>query len=274
MSSSPAGVGRPDERDAQLHAQPDQPARDLRATTTAHRSRTETRLGHRCSPLAPSTVEFENGGLGNSAEFYGGINYDFPQGRRVAGYQVIDDASYTRGRNTIRFGYNIRRDNITDIQGVETTNPVSSHLAKKTSSPVSRMLSISSAFRCVRRSLSPSITRVGTLKMSFKLTPGAHPDRRSSRAETELEPDLPHQLLLRCSQTPSSQPTGTVVRPPTFPTAQRSRAASLIAGKPHQAFKGYQSYALMPRLGINYQFSSKTTVRAGFRYLHGYLPGL
>ncbi len=40
---------------------------------------------------APSTVEFENGGLSSSSDYYGGENYAFPQGRRVAGYQVIDD---------------------------------------------------------------------------------------------------------------------------------------------------------------------------------------
>ena len=51
---------------------------------------------------APSTVEVQNGGLSSSSVFYGGINYAFPQGRRVAGYQVIDDLNWTKGRHTLR----------------------------------------------------------------------------------------------------------------------------------------------------------------------------
>ena len=66
--------------------------------------------------VAPSTIIFESGDMGNTT--YGGINYDFPQGRRVAGYQIIDDVSWAKGRHSMHFGYNFRRDNITDIQGV------------------------------------------------------------------------------------------------------------------------------------------------------------
>ncbi len=108
-------------------------------------------------PILPTNVIWVSGDLGNTN--YGGINYDFPQGRRVSGYQVIDDLSWTKGRSTLRFGYNFRRDNITDIQGVETitrsAKPQSKHLAR-----VSLTSSTFSAFHPAQPFQLPSTTRV------------------------------------------------------------------------------------------------------------------
>jgi hypothetical protein len=50
----------------------------------------------------------------NASSWIGGANYAFPQGRNVTGYQFNDDLSWVSGRHTIKLGYTMRRDDITD----------------------------------------------------------------------------------------------------------------------------------------------------------------
>lgn len=45
----------------------------------------------------------------------GGENRLFPQGRKVAQYQFVDDVSVTKGDHTIKFGGNFRRNDVTDL---------------------------------------------------------------------------------------------------------------------------------------------------------------
>ena len=56
---------------------------------------------------------------GNSADWVGGADYAFPQGRNVTGYQFTDDLTWIKGKNTWKFGYTFRRDDITDFTGSE-----------------------------------------------------------------------------------------------------------------------------------------------------------
>ena len=48
----------------------------------------------------------------------------------------------------------------------------------------------------------------------------------------------------------------------------------LIQGNNYRAFKSFQSVALMPRIGVNYQVTPKTTVRAGFGMFTDSFPGV
>ncbi|MGA8089268.1 MAG: carboxypeptidase-like regulatory domain-containing protein [Terracidiphilus sp.] len=50
----------------------------------------------------------------NASDWVGGVNYAFPQGRNVTGYQFSDDLTWVKGKNTWKFGYAFRRDDITD----------------------------------------------------------------------------------------------------------------------------------------------------------------
>jgi hypothetical protein len=50
----------------------------------------------------------------NSGSWVGGADYAFPQGRNVTGYQFNDDLSWTKGKSTIKVGFTMRRDDITD----------------------------------------------------------------------------------------------------------------------------------------------------------------
>lgn len=58
----------------------------------------------------PSTIIFSGGGQHISN--MGGTDYNYPQGRNVAQYQFVDDLAWTKGSHGIKFGVNIRRNNI------------------------------------------------------------------------------------------------------------------------------------------------------------------
>ena len=51
---------------------------------------------------------------GSYSDMVGGEDLAFPQGRNVTGYQFGDDLTWTKGKNTWKFGWAFRRDDITD----------------------------------------------------------------------------------------------------------------------------------------------------------------
>jgi len=66
--------------------------------------------------IYPAGLVFLGGTLGSSgnAGWVGGENYVFPQGRNVTGYQFQDDVSWLHNRHSIKFGWSMRRDDVTD----------------------------------------------------------------------------------------------------------------------------------------------------------------
>jgi hypothetical protein len=68
----------------------------------------------------PSTIIFSGGGQHISN--MGGTDYNYPQGRNVAQYQLVDDFSWTKGSHGIKFGVNFRRNNIASF----ATGPLTS----------------------------------------------------------------------------------------------------------------------------------------------------
>jgi outer membrane receptor protein involved in Fe transport len=61
------------------------------------------------------------GGADGLFDNLGGEDYAWPQGRRVAQYQFSDDFSWTKGDHNLKFGLNIRRNNITDLTPYRNT---------------------------------------------------------------------------------------------------------------------------------------------------------
>jgi hypothetical protein len=59
----------------------------------------------------PSSLIFGDGLFAN----VGGVNFNFPQGRNVTQYQVVDDLSINLGNHTLKVGTNYRRNDITDF---------------------------------------------------------------------------------------------------------------------------------------------------------------
>jgi len=79
--------------------------------------------------LAPFSIAFIDGDLASDsaangtpgAASPGGINFAFPQGRNVTGYQFQDDLSWTVAKHTLSIGWTMRRDDITDFSPSEFT---------------------------------------------------------------------------------------------------------------------------------------------------------
>lgn len=61
--------------------------------------------------LFPTTLTFASGEFTN----LGGEDFNFPQGRRVTQYQVIDDFSKTAGNHSLKAGINFHRVDLTDL---------------------------------------------------------------------------------------------------------------------------------------------------------------
>lgn len=83
---------------------------------------TNTSLGE-ATALAPFTLIFADGDLslnGNSG-LMGGLDIIWPQGRNVTGYQFQDDLSWSKGNHTIRVGWSMRRDDVTDYSPSQFT---------------------------------------------------------------------------------------------------------------------------------------------------------
>ena len=220
-------------------------------------------------PVAPFTFVFIDGDLANN--YYGGIDYAFPQGRRVAGYQIIDDISYTHGKNTMRAGYNFRRDNVTDLPQSRSVAPLvegsveafgsgqvdyihSQYFPKRTEQPIALYnegFYVQDAYK-----IAPTMTITAGLRIEHNSNP---------------------TCLTNCFQSlageVSALPTGAASAAAPYNAAF---AGGLIAGGRHQTFKGYQTVGIMPRLSVAWQplGTGKTVVRAGFGMFTDTFPGL
>jgi len=66
----------------------------------------------------PTTIAFNDGSFAN----LGGNDFNYPQGRNVSQYQIVDDFSWTRGNHGIKFGVNFRGNRISSFaSGFETS---------------------------------------------------------------------------------------------------------------------------------------------------------
>jgi hypothetical protein len=216
--------------------------------------------------VAPTTIIFITGDMSNT--HYGGINYDFPQGRRVAGYQIIDDANWSKGRHSIHFGYNFRRDNITDIQGVETITPADEGSVEGFGMGV---IDYEHIQRFPLRPTYPvAVYNQGAyIEDAYKIRPNL-----TITAGIRFEKNSNPTCLTNCMQVLAYQTNSL----PTATTTPYNAAfpGGYISANRHQAFVGYQRAAIMPRVAFNWQpFSSgKTVVRGGFGMFADTFPGL
>jgi len=74
--------------------------------------------------VATGGIPFTGAFAASDFGLVGGLDYIWPQGRNVTNYQVIDDLSWVRGNHTIKVGYDIRRDDVTDYSPSVTTTPL------------------------------------------------------------------------------------------------------------------------------------------------------
>ena len=209
--------------------------------------------------VAPFTFVFIDGDLQNN--YYGGENYAFPQGRRVAGYQVIDDVSYNKGRNTLKLGYNIRRDNVTDLPQSRAVAPLVEGSVETFGAGQAGYVH-SQNFPSRLEQPIAVYDQGFYIEDSFKATPaftftgGVRVERNSNpTCLTNCEATLAYTL----DNVPTGAASGTAPYNSAFP-------GGLISANRHRAFKGYQAAAVDPRLSFAWQpfGGGKTVISGGF----------
>ena len=211
---------------------------------------------------APSTFEFLSGDNGGS--LYGGEDYAFPQGRNVAGYQVIDDLTWTKGRNTLRGGYNIRRDNITDSLQTRTQNPLTEGYAEDFWAGAIDY--VHSQYFPVRQTQPIAVFDEGFyVEDSYKVTP-SFTLTAGLRIETNSN--------IVCRTNCFSYLTNPVNFGATAGAPTSTAYNALISANQGKVFKSFQKYAPMPRLSFNWGATSKTVIRGGFGMFTDSFPGL
>ncbi len=222
--------------------------------------------------VVPASYVFLDGGLANntnSALPYsgtpGGENFDFPQGRNVTGYQFIDDLNWTRGNHTIKLGFSMRRDDITDYgPSVRAVTPeVYTTTANFAEGFVSRY----------RQAFPASPTQpVAVYGMGVYL-----------EDQWKMLPNLTltYGMRFEHNSNPVCQKNCFATLSDNFATLAANTSTStpynqLIASGQHQAFPSFQTLAYEPRIGIAYLpfgAGSHTTVRAGFGMFADTYPG-
>jgi hypothetical protein len=76
--------------------------------------------------LVPFTQVFVDSPLGSNPNggLLGGIDEAFPQGRNVTNYQFADDLNWTKGAHNLKFGWSMRRDDVSDHDPGQLTTPL------------------------------------------------------------------------------------------------------------------------------------------------------
>ncbi|HMD77176.1 MAG TPA: carboxypeptidase regulatory-like domain-containing protein [Terracidiphilus sp.] len=224
-----------------------------------------------------STIPFvlipEGYASGGSWDVYGGqpnwignVDYAFPQGRNVTGYQFNDDLSWTKGKHNLKVGYTFRRDDITDYTDSEhNINYAGGESIIYDQGDFAAGYSDAWVERFPRRLTEPVALYVEGFYVqdqwkpipSFTVTAGL-------RMEHNSNPLCRTNCVANFSQDFSS-----------LPTSRATPYNSLIASGRSQAFFQQQNLAWEPRLGFSYLPSgpgSKTTIRGGFGMFADYFP--
>lgn len=209
----------------------------------------------------PTTLDFAGGALAN----LGGINYFWPQGRNVTGYQFIDDFSWTRGNHNLKFGVNFHRDDISDHDfgffssgetlGSETMtdffNGIGSAFIQSFPSSLNQPIAL--------YALGAYLQDEWRVSNTFKVTLALRGDHDSNPVCQQnciarfTSPDflaMPHSVKIPYNQS--------------------------IATGLHQVLPSLTKIAWGPRLGFAWQLPhmSKTVLRGGFGIFYDQFPGV
>ena len=207
----------------------------------------------------PSTLEWFDGLFSNA----GGINFDFPQGRNVTQYQVVDDLSYNLGNHTLKIGMNFKRNDITDY----TTSVLNVPLQE-----VLSMTDFSQGTSDVLRQRFP-VRQENSVALWSAGWYGEDDWRATDRLKLTLGLRVDHNSNPVC-QTDCfnrfTQPFQSIAKGPTVPYNQ------VISSALTQAYPGTDKLLWQPRVGFAYQpfGSARSTVfRGGFGLFYDLLPG-
>jgi Carboxypeptidase regulatory-like domain len=214
--------------------------------------------------IAPFSIvftdgELSNNGLANVNALPGGLDYAWPQGRAVEGYQFIDDFSVNRGKHTLKAGFYLRRDDVTDYgPGVATTPLVQSGTADFEAANISGIIQQQFPTRPTQPvavyNLGVYLQDQWKMTKDFILTTGIRFEHNSNPV---------------CHTNCFASLSGNFASLSGDPTTPYSNAGGggLINSGQNKAFNNFQKVGYEPRIGFAYTPSalmSKTTFRGGF----------
>jgi hypothetical protein len=208
--------------------------------------------------IAPFALVFLTGTLSQNpvAGIIGGENYVFPQGRNVTGYQFQDDLSWSKGNHTIKFGWSMRRDDVTDYSpSVRAVTP------EAYATEASFMIGNATRYRQnfpTRTTQPVALYTMGwyvqdqwKMQPNFTLTLGMRFEHNSNPVcHTNCFANLPSNFLNVAANTTPDTPYN----------------AQIQSGQ-NKAFNNFQSIGYEPRIGfawLPFGANSNTTVRGGF----------
>lgn len=182
----------------------------------------------------------------------GGINRDFPQGRKVTQYQLVDDYSYTMGNHNLKFGANWKQNYVNDFDFGFFNIPFI-------------QTSLSNFFNGVVDSSQQAFTR--SLNQPFRLyTLGIY-----GQDEWRVNKDLRLTLSLRVNHNSNPLCTHNCISRLVLPFTSLPHDAAvpynqIIQSGLRQSFGAYTHYNIEPRFGFAWApLGLKNTVlRGGF----------
>ncbi len=220
----------------------------------------------------PTTWVFADGApftnLGGGGNQGGGDNV-YPQGRKVRQWQLVDDYSWTRGKHTIKFGTNVRKNWVsTYAYGPNTSGTVNFNsmtdftngvfaAATNTGSNYSQTFSSIGAENVTMYSLGFYGQDEWKVKQNLTLTLAARFDRNSNIG-----------CGAGCFNELVTQPFGQLDHNASVPYNQVIRTGIT------QAFPNVEPIVVAPRVGVAYNPTPSTVVRGGFGIFSDLYQGL
>ncbi len=202
----------------------------------------------------------------NSASWIGGIDYVLPQGRNVTGYQFSDDVSWNSGRHNFKFGFTMRRDDITDYTSSEhNINFAGGENIILDQGDFAAGFSDEWVERFPQRLSEPVALYVMGAYVQDQWKPIPNLTITAGlRLEHNSNPKCVTNCIANFSQDFSK-----------LPTANSTPYNSLISSGRKRAFFEQQQVAYEPRIGFSFLpggADSKTTIRGGFGMFADYFP--
>ena len=205
--------------------------------------------------LAPSTLVFFDSPLGAEpgSELLGGIDNDFPQGRNVTNYQFQDDLSWTKGSHTLKTGWTMRRDDVSDFDVNAGITPLQYSYIETWGAGY---VDLSAQTFPTRYSDPIALYNMGGyVQDQWKARPNL-----TITAGLRLEHNSNPTCLVNCFGYSNGQFS-------TLSTSTTTPLNQLIASGQHTAFINLQKIGYEPRFGFAWLpngLGSRTTVRGGF----------
>jgi Carboxypeptidase regulatory-like domain len=212
----------------------------------------------------PTTLEFVDGAPFNNL---GGTDNNYPQGRKVRQWQLVDDYSISKGRHTIKFGANVRKNFIaTYAYGANTsgayvfnsmTDFVNGSLSTAGGSTYSQAFARIGAENLTMYSAGFYVQDEWRVRPNFTLTLALRMDRNSNI-----------QCAVGCFNEFKNQPFGQLAHDVTTPYN-----GSIVTGL-KKAFPSVEPVVPAPRVGFAWNVAKNTVVRGGFGIFSDLYQGL